>query len=294
METSHSKDHLHSFCRAGINQSVSSEELLPFDVSTPTKSELGEIIELELSRFATPFNPNVFDSSKSCSDQCLAAEEIIEGDRPKTPTAALKSLISEEEKNSNPQPCSPRQAQLETSFVPLVPDLDISSACGSVSTLLSDDEDPYYILKNLKEKNSERPIIAHLNINSISSKFEPLTSMIKDNIDFLLVTESKLDDTFPHGQFQIEGYARPIRLDRTRNGGGLIIFVRDDHTTLVPQHDLVCCNQWTGGGGGCTLNIRLRKKRIPKKNFEQGTRIDKFFRISREILLAYNFAKLEG
>ena len=54
--------------------------------------------------------------------------------------------------------------------------------------------------------------------------------MIKDNIDFLLVTESKLDETFPHGQFRIEGYARPFRLDRTRNGGGLIIFVRDDLT----------------------------------------------------------------
>ena len=218
-------DHLHSFCGARINQSVSSEELLPFDISTPTKSELGEIVELELSRFGTPFDPNLFYLNNSCSDGYLAVEENIEGDRSETPT-----LISEEKTNSNPQPCSPRQVHLETSFVPLVPDLDISSTCGSVSTILSDDEDPYYILKKLKEKNSERPVIAHLNINSISSKFEPLTSMIKDNVDFLLVTESKLDDTFPHGQFQIEGYARPIRLDRTRNGGGLIIFVRDDLT----------------------------------------------------------------
>ena len=113
---------------------------------------------------------------------------------------------------------------------PIARELDVSgTSCGNMSGL-SDEEDPYYILKNLKEKNSERPVIAHLNINSISSKFEPLTSMIKDNIDFLLVTESKLDETFPHGQFRIEGYARPFRLDRTRNGGGLIIFVRDDLT----------------------------------------------------------------
>ena len=118
----------------------------------------------------------------------------------------------------------------ETSFFPLLPNLDISAtSCGEVS-VMSDDENPHYILKKLKEKNSERPIIAHLNINSISSKFEPLISMIKDSIDFLLVTESKLDDTFPKGQFQIEGYARPLRLDRTRNGGGLIVFVRDDLT----------------------------------------------------------------
>ena len=32
------------------------------------------------------------------------------------------------------------------------------------------------------------------------------------------------------GQFQIEGFSRPIRLDRNRNGGGLIVFTRDDLT----------------------------------------------------------------
>ena len=51
--------------------------------------------------------------------------------------------------------------------------------------------------------------------------------VIKDTIDFLVVTESKLDDTYPPDQFQIEGFSKPIRLDRNRNGGGLIIFVRD-------------------------------------------------------------------
>ena len=54
--------------------------------------------------------------------------------------------------------------------------------------------------------------------------------MVKDSIDFLLVTESKLDETFPMGQFQIEGFSRPIRLDRTRNGAGLIVFTRNDLT----------------------------------------------------------------
>ena len=95
-----------------------------------------------------------------------------------------------------------------------------SSVDGNMS-FLDDMEDPVAILRDLKAKNSDSPVIAHLNINSLSSKFEPLTEMVKDNIDFLLVTESKLDDTFPLGQFQIEGFSRPIRLDRNRNGGGL-------------------------------------------------------------------------
>ena len=106
-------------------------------------------------------------------------------------------------------------------------DTSSNNSCGNISSS-TNDEDPLSILKELKEKNVERPVIGHLNINSLSSKFEPLTLMIKNNVDFLVITESKLDDTFPHGQFQIEGFARPIRLDRCRNGGGVIIFVRDD------------------------------------------------------------------
>ena len=105
-------------------------------------------------------------------------------------------------------------------FDSLLVDLNVTdSTVGNVS-ILEDEDDPQSILDDLKKKNIERPVIAHLNINSISSKFEPLMSLVKDNVDLLVITESKIDDTFPMGQFQIEGFARPIRLDRNRNGGG--------------------------------------------------------------------------
>ena len=64
-----------------------------------------------------------------------------------------------------------------------------SSSVSSNMSLLDDMEDPLCVLKDLKAKNSDRPVIAHLNINSLSSKFEPLTDMVKDSIDFLLVCE---------------------------------------------------------------------------------------------------------
>ena len=91
-----------------------------------------------------------------------------------------------------------------------------------------DEDDPMSALRALKAKNVDRPIIAHLNINFLESKFEPLKSLIKDNIDILLVSETKLDDTFPSGQFLIEGYGKPIRLDRNCHGGGILFFLRDD------------------------------------------------------------------
>ena len=54
---------------------------------------------------------------------------------------------------------------------------------------------------------------------------------MKNNVDVLVVTETKLDSSFPNGQFSINGLARPFRRDRNKNGGGVMIFVRDDIPT---------------------------------------------------------------
>ena len=91
-----------------------------------------------------------------------------------------------------------------------------------------DNDNPKKLLQTLKAKNSERPILAHININFLNPKFEPLKDIIKDNVDILLVSETKIDDTFPDGQFFIEGYKDPIRLDRNKNGGELLFFIHED------------------------------------------------------------------
>ena len=71
-------------------------------------------------------------------------------------------------------------------------------------------------------------IFAHLNINSIRNKFELLKKQIKGNIDILMISETKIDDTFPHSQFFLEGFSTPYRLDRDSNGGGILLYVRED------------------------------------------------------------------
>ena len=55
-----------------------------------------------------------------------------------------------------------------------------------------------------------------------------LSDQIKSNIDVLLVSETKIDDSFPIGNFLIDGFSSPYRLDRNSNGGGLMLFVRED------------------------------------------------------------------
>ena len=174
--------------------------------------------------------PSIFDletpdiSFAECQENKNRAEFHVRVDQNDGSSPTLNNRCDETNPNAN-------------QFVPILVDFNITdSTVGNVS-VSEDMDDPKSILEELKQKNIERPVIAHLNINSISSKFEPLMSLVKDNVDFLVITESKIDDTFPLGQFQIEGFARPIRLDRTRNGGGVIIFIRDDLTCheLTPR-----------------------------------------------------------
>ena len=52
------------------------------------------------------------------------------------------------------------------------------------------------ILSKLKLKNVNRLVIGHLNINPLSGKFDQLKVVIKNNIDILIVTETKIDLSF--------------------------------------------------------------------------------------------------
>ena len=68
-------------------------------------------------------------------------------------------------------------------------------------------------------------------LNSISSKFDEFKVMVSGLFDVIIVTETKLDDSFPKVQFCIDGFSIPYRLNRTRNGRSLMII--SDMTYLV-------------------------------------------------------------
>ena len=80
-----------------------------------------------------------------------------------------------------------------------------------------------------------------MNINSIRNKFEMLKEVVGNKIDVLLISETKLDDTFPLNQFILEGFTPPYRIDRTAHGGGLMLFVREDiPSKLLPNINPSC------------------------------------------------------
>ena len=105
--------------------------------------------------------------------------------------------------------------------------MNVTSANEPVNEM----ESPITILQNMRQKNTDQIIIGHLNINSIRNKIHTLADIVSNKIDILLISETKIDDTFPNAQFLINSFSEPLRLDRTANGGGLLLYVRNDITS---------------------------------------------------------------
>ena len=57
--------------------------------------------------------------------------------------------------------------------------------------------DPKQMLKNICNRNVNKLTFGHLIINSLRNKFDQLTEMVKGIADIFLISESKLDDSFP-------------------------------------------------------------------------------------------------
>ena len=114
--------------------------------------------------------------------------------------------------------------------------------------------DPKQILKNIRNSNVNKLTFGHQNINSIGNKFDQLTEMVKGFVDIFLISESKLDDSFPEGQFIIDGYHALFRFDLHGNGGGLLLYVREDIPAKVLHSDFPATESFYA-------EIMLHKKR---------------------------------
>ena len=104
-------------------------------------------------------------------------------------------------------------------------------------------------LTDIRISNMNKLIFGYLYINSLKNKFDLLSEQVKGSIDILMVSETKLDDSFPKGQFLIEGFHSPFRFDSNRNGGGIMLYVREDISAKLLSHDFPCveinlCKKW--------------------------------------------------
>ena len=109
-------------------------------------------------------------------------------------------------------------------------------------------------LRSLRKKNLNDLILADLNINSLRNKFDQLVNGIKGNTDVLMMSETKLDDSFPSIKFLMEGYGPPYTLDSNSHRGGILIYVRED----IPCK-LILMKNCAIEGFFLELNLRSKK-----------------------------------
>ena len=106
-------------------------------------------------------------------------------------------------------------------------DLALNISQIDSETPKNNSEDHMLVLKNLRVNYPNNIIIGHLNINSICNKFEMLSSSVAQYVNILMLSETKLDSTFPSTQFLINGFSVNHRLDRNSKSGGILLYVRD-------------------------------------------------------------------
>ena len=82
-----------------------------------------------------------------------------------------------------------------------------------------------YTLTQLKNPDWKIKIVSFL-LMWILIQLETNLELVLNNIDVLVVEETKLDETFPGGCFDIPGYERPVR--REHSGAGIVLFIKED------------------------------------------------------------------
>ena len=98
-------------------------------------------------------------------------------------------------------------------------------------------------------------IAGYLNINSKRNKFDALFLIIDTNIDVLLISETKLDDSFSSAQFRLKGFYTPYRFERNSKYGGFLLYSRE-HIPSKFQNSGPSCKIET-----ISVEINLRKRK---------------------------------
>ena len=70
-----------------------------------------------------------------------------------------------------------------------------------------------------------------------------------------MISENKLDDTFPHALYHLKDFSNPYRLDRNSHVGGILVYLRDN----IPSN-LVKLDQKFENFESSFIELELSKK----------------------------------
>ena len=103
-----------------------------------------------------------------------------------------------------------------------------SSAEKTVNMDSNEDKSPdLEKLQDARWKYLKQLLLTYLNIYSLRNRVIDLKAIVGYLLpDYLVLSEVKLEDSFPLAQFNLPNYEIWTRCNRGKNGGGLIEFVR--------------------------------------------------------------------
>ena len=96
---------------------------------------------------------------------------------------------------------------------------------STLDKVATEEKDVKSSLGSLKLRNVNCLIFSQIIINSIRNTYELLFSLVLNNIDVLLITETNIENTFLVSQFCVPEYSVPFRLDCTGKGQGMRYYV---------------------------------------------------------------------
>ena len=105
--------------------------------------------------------------------------------------------------------------------------------------------------RNIWKKYFKNPLMGYLNINSLRNKIIELRKIVKySELDYCVISETKIDESFPSQQFAIDNFEIRARKDRDCLRGDLLEFVRKvficKRQTHMDPNNLECiCSELT-------------------------------------------------
>jgi hypothetical protein len=114
-------------------------------------------------------------------------------------------------------------------------DVEDKSNAPTVTSGVNINKHTFKDLRDVRRSYPKNFMAAHLNINSLRYKFDEIKEVLTDNIvDLLIISETKLDESFNDNLFSVDGY-KVQRRDRNQYGGGLLTFIRSDFPSSRKQ-----------------------------------------------------------
>ena len=105
--------------------------------------------------------------------------------------------------------------------------IDTNPECGLANTSNSSQDNAFSELRSWSVKNKDKLKIATLNLNSLRNKIEDLRELVANNLDIIVVGETKIDASVSEASISIPGFEhKPFRIDRNLRGGGIVTYVR--------------------------------------------------------------------